>query len=122
MSIQFIPLTPNPNRDLSKNGYIWLTAKTLVDTDGTPTFQSRIYLFEAWDITKGPICILAGERFNFCTSLHVTWLEEVQEVQSGYKVNIEEDFNWSIENSFLEVFEVDHYKSFFEKYVYPNFK
>lgn len=121
MSIQFIPLNSNNSVPSEKDGYIWLTAKTLIEKDDTVEYQSRIYIFKAWNISEGPICILAGEGFNFCTSLHIAWLENKQQVHSEYIVNIEDDFNWSIENSFLKPFERTKYQDFFNKYVYPNF-
>ncbi len=122
MSIQFIPCKiPNASRPLEKDGYIWVTVKVLVDDQGVKNYDSQIWIFSAWDIAQGPICKLGGTDFNFCTSLHITWMEEGSDINSGYMVDIENDFNQSIRDSFLDPVEHRQYQDFFEQYVYPNF-
>lgn len=122
MSIQFLPLKQNtPGRPPEQDGYIWVTTKNLIEKGGEKEFVSQLWLFEGWNLANGPACILASPDFNFCTSLHITWIEEAKAVESGYKIDIRKDFSESIDNSFLEIIEKKTYEDFFEKYVYPPF-
>ena len=123
MSIQFIPMPqPTPIVPPQKDGYIWLTVKVLEQENSVFEYVSQIWLFDAANIGQGPICKLGAPDFNFCTSLHITWLPTKQTpFTSGHNLDIRADFNESIENSFLDPIEYDNYKKFFEDYVYPNF-
>ncbi len=123
MSVQFIPMkTPSTTIPPDQDGYIWLTVKQLTQQGNNFVYQSQVWLFEAWQLSNGPICKLAADDFNFCTSLHITWLETAQAITTDYKVDIEKDFTESIDNSFLEVIEKEKYQDFFKTYVYPHFQ
>lgn len=123
MSVQFIPLpSPTPERPSGKDGYIWIVGKALVQKNGAYTYQSQVLIFEAWNVSQGPVCTLAADDFNPCTCLHITWLEVVDTLQSGYLVNPITDYNDSIQKSFMDPLEHKKYQKFFDTYVYPNFK
>ena len=123
ISPQFIPLpSPTPNRTSGKDGYMWIVGKALIEENGNYTYQSQVMIFEAWNISQGPVCTLAADDFNPCTCLHIAWVEVADVLQSGYLVDPITDFNDSIEKSFLDPFEQKKYQKFFETYVYPNFK
>lgn len=123
ISIQFIPMkTPTPGIAPEQDGYIWVTAKQLVGEGDSMTYQSQIWLFKGWEVGTGPVCVMAADDFNFCASLHVTWLEsKVSPFTTGYNINIQEDFTETIENSFLEPIDGKKVTAFFNDYVYPNF-
>ncbi len=121
VSLQFIPCkTATPERDPSVDGYIFITVKACIETNGVCSYNSQIWLMEAWNISGGPICKLNSDKLNYCSPLHTLWLAEAPSVTSGYQINVEDDFNESIEHSTL-FFEDGKYKDFFNKYVYPNF-
>ena len=123
ISPQFIPLpTPTPNRPSGKDGYMWIVGKALVENNGSYSYQSQVMIFEAWNISQGPVCTLAADDFNPCTCLHITWVEVADVLQSGYLVDPVTDFNDSIHKSFLDPLEQKKYQKFFDTYVYPNFK
>ena len=117
VSIQFVPTnSPTPGLTPDKDGYIFVTAK--VCTDGS--YQSQIWLFKAWNLSEGPACVLNSEHLNFCNPLHIVWLESAPNVTSGYKINIKDDFMYTICKSTL-FFERNCFKKFFNKYVFPHF-
>jgi hypothetical protein len=123
MSVQFIPLpSPTKGRPSGKDGYVWIVGKALVQEKGGYTYQSQVLIFEAWNLSQGPVCTLAADDFNPCTCLHITWLEVVETLKSGYLVDPIADFNESIKHSFMDPLEDRKYQKFFETYVYPNLK
>ena len=123
ISIQFIPLpAPTPGRPSGKDGYVWIVGKAAVQKNGVDTFQSQVWIFEGWNVSKGPVCTLAAEDFNPCTCLHIAWLEVVDTLRSGYLVDPVKDHDESIRNSFLNPIEHKKYQKFFDTYVYPNLK
>ncbi len=122
LSVQFIPKQPaSATVAPEKDGYIFVSVKKLIGSGLKQEFQSQIWLFDAANIAQGPVCKLAAPDFGFCTSLHITWMETAESTTSGYMINIEEDFNYMIDNSFLERIEKQKYQDFFDTYVYPNF-
>lgn len=118
ISIQFTPSkVSTPGRDPGIDGYIFMTVKQCIGKQ----YQSQLWIFEAWNLNQGPICKLGSPQLQYCASIHSMWLPEIKSVTSPYSINIEEDFNYTIDKSTL-FFEDSHYHEFFNKYIYPNFK
>jgi hypothetical protein len=118
VSIQFIPsTTPTAGIKPSQDGYIFVAMKVCDQRE----YKSQLWIFNAWNISEGPICKLNSKQLNYCSTLHSAWLPEAKPLKSGYNVDIRKDFDYTIKKSLL-FFEKSHYQDFFNKYIYKEFE
>ncbi len=119
-SPQFIPRGDNTDQT---NGY--LSCVVLVDQDAEPT--SEIWLFDAQNLSQGPICKLglptttdaAGQAmapFQMGLTIHTTWIPDIAPHTASYHIPVQADYDPLIANEPEEV------KRLFKEEVYPHFQ
>ncbi len=104
-SPQFIPKSI---ANTAEEGYIAVTLYS--DEQG-----DRLAIFDAQNLSQGPICELAHENWNFSLSLHCHWLPQIKAWEKEYFVPASADFGPRIESRNPEIKEV------FEKHIYTRF-
>ncbi len=109
-SPQFIPRSVSPSS--STNGYILC----LVMFDES---KSEIWIFDAENLRKGPICKLNHPDLKFGLTLHSTWIPSIHSRTADYYIPTEEDYKDLINQQSPEV--RDEIQEFFEKEIYPKF-
>ncbi|HVD96833.1 MAG TPA: carotenoid oxygenase family protein [Cytophagaceae bacterium] len=121
-SLQFIPRrTPKPGVPESMDGYI--VCIMMVGDNKKPNqlsmdYEREIWIFEADNLAKGPVCKLTHPELSYAFTLHSAWIEEAKEQESNYHIDIRKDF--SDPQSILPGVQ-ENIKEFFEKYIYPYF-
>jgi hypothetical protein len=71
MSPQFVP---RPGDGGSRDGYI--VAACASDARDARTSGDELWIFDARDLARGPICRLGHPRLDLARTLHTTWLRE----------------------------------------------
>lgn len=85
----------------------------LVGTVYTPS-RTELWILDASDLARGPICKLAADAFEVGFSLHTAWLAALEPSRSTYKVTAEEELGHSIADPVL--------RAAFEQHLYPRFE
>jgi carotenoid cleavage dioxygenase-like enzyme len=123
-SIQFIPgRYEKENVEYSLNGYILCVMlvgeNKIPNAPATMNYERELWLFDARDLAKGPVCKLYHPDLSYAFTLHSAWIENAQPEKTEYHVNIREDFESP--ESFLPDVQKNG-KEFLEKYVLPYFE
>ena len=120
-SIQFANnTTPTPGVPEELDGYLVCTVQVGEEQkDKSWDYTSQIWVFDATDVSKGPVCKMEHRKMKFCFTLHSAWIPEAQKSEMEYKVDIKEDYNEVLKN--MEILD-PLLKPFFIKNVYPYFK
>lgn len=122
MSIQYVPRkVRNEQIPAENDGYILLTLKSPFLKGTEVNYESQLWVMDANDIAKGPVCVLTHPDFEFCFTVHNAWLKRAENIDSAYQVNIRKDYNQTIRDALL-FFEDIKYEEFFNEYVYPHFE
>lgn len=103
-SLQFVPRGEGPT-----NGYLVGT----IYTDA----RSELWVFDAADLARGPICRLASERWRVGFSLHTAWLPAVAPRASDYRVSVRGELEGAVRD--LDAPGRDALESAFEAELYP---
>lgn len=103
---------------LALDGYLICTVQVGKGENNNIDYTSEIWIFDAADVSKGPICKMNNPQMQFCFTLHSSWIPKAAKSPMKYHVNIEEDYNQIIDS----LIDKEVIKPYFEKYVYPNFK
>jgi carotenoid cleavage dioxygenase-like enzyme len=90
LSPQFVPRASG--KESSTNGYIVCTVFT-PDQE-----RDEIWIFDASDLKKGPLCQLHADKLNFGFSLHTAWLKNINRRQTSYNISAKEDCQESVAN------------------------
>lgn len=109
-SPQFMPRSEST--DSSTDGYILC----LVSFDET---QRELWLFDAKNLNKGPICKLNHPDLKFGLTIHSTWIPSIHSRMADYYIPVEEDYEALIKNQSPEV--RDEIRELFKKKIYPKF-
>ncbi len=123
-SLQFIPRrVERKGVPYSMNGYIvcimMVGESTAPNAPATINYTRELWIFEADNLSKGPVCKLTHPDLSYAFTLHSTWIEEARQEDSGYQISIREDFS-DPQSIFPDV--QKNIKEFFEKYIYPHFE
>jgi carotenoid cleavage dioxygenase-like enzyme len=123
-SLQFIPRrSERKGVEYSMNGYIlcimMIGESKIPNAPSTMKYEREIWIFEADNLAKGPVCKLYHPEMSYAFTLHSAWIEEAQAQESGYHIDILEDFKNP--QSILPGVQAN-IKEFFEKYIYPHFE
>lgn len=122
MSIQFIP---RKQRSIEipeeADGYLIFSTKSPQVKGDEIEYISELWIMDANDIKKGPICVLGHKEFQFCFTTHCSWLDSAENLKSGYQVDIIKDLQDTIAESMLS-FEDRNYTEFFDEFVFPHFR
>lgn len=122
-SLQFVPAkTEKAGVEYSMSGYILCVmlvgAIKAPNAPSSMDYERELWIFEADNLKKGPVCKLTHPELSYSFTLHSTWIGEAKAQESGYHISIREDFKNP--QSFWPGVQ-KNLKEFFEKYVYPNF-
>lgn len=122
-SIQFVPASiATPTVEKDQDGYLFLTMKVGLPSENKRRYRAEIWIFKAWDLAAGPVCKLAHPKLIFPATLHTCYLPTDQSVQSGYSVNIKDDYTETIESLFKhDKKRKKEMTGFFNEYIFPHF-
>ena len=122
-SIQFVPASiASPTVEKDQDGYLFLTVKVGLPSENKRRYRAEIWIFKAWDLAAGPVCKLAHPKLIFPATLHTCYLPTDQSVQSGYWVNIKDDYTETIESLFKhDKKRKKEMTVFFNEYIFPHF-
>lgn len=104
-SPQFIPRIGSSD---DQDGYILCTASSDTAGDG-------LWLFDAKDVGKGPICKMTHKDLDTAFTVHTTWMPQINSYSLNYKISSYDNYHPFAEKKSELVKEV------FEKEIYPRF-
>ncbi len=118
-SIQFLP-NKIRNEQLAEDmdGHILCTVKVPMETPDN--YSSQVWLWDAADLAKGPVCKLEHEQFYFAYTFHSVWTPEAEFTNPKDQIDIIDDIDDMVKliiNSGKQV----KVEEFMDKYVYPHF-
>lgn len=117
-SVQFIPKpTSAKGAEYETNGYIFCTMQVPVDAIH---YRSEYWIFDATNISSGPICKLFFKDIQYCFTLHSAWMDSAQAYSLGYDVDVRGDYNQEIGSIFGTGQVAKDVINFFEKNVYAD--
>ncbi|MBL7871788.1 MAG: carotenoid oxygenase family protein [Cyclobacteriaceae bacterium] len=124
-SLQFIPKSKAQSEiDDSLNGYILTTVIT-----GAPfgidqyDYTCELWLFDANNLSAGPVCKLAHPDLSFGFTIHSVWVAEAITVPAPeYALDVVEDYNYMIQIASTKDRLRQRIQSLFDQKVYPHFK
>jgi hypothetical protein len=109
-SPQFVPKTGDKTG--STDGYLVCVVHY---GDGSEADNgAQIWIFDAADVSRGPICKLWHPNLNWGFTIHTTWLPKIARRQASYHVPPEEDYKDLVSRQPPEVQEL------FQTWVYPK--
>lgn len=100
-SPQFIPAQGSNNVTGSTDGFIFCIIHY---GDGSKTDNhaqtngNEIWIFDAADLSKGPLCQLYHPQMNLGFTVHSTWLQTAQPRTANYNIPIETDYQSILTN------------------------
>jgi carotenoid cleavage dioxygenase-like enzyme len=109
-SPQFIPRSGSTSS--STDGYI--LCLVLFDE-----LKSEVWIFDAGDLSNGPVCKLDHPDLKFGLTIHSTWIPSARSRAPGYYIPVEEDYISLINKQAPEV--RDEIQELFQQVIYPNF-
>jgi carotenoid cleavage dioxygenase-like enzyme len=119
--VHFIPKkTPTPNVPLDLDGYLVSPVQVGNSTTNPTAYSSEFWIFEAGNISKGPICKLTHPKIKFAFTLHTSWIPEIKSSDQEFKISTKEDYQEVLKNLELGV-DRKFLEEFFEQNVYPHF-
>lgn len=111
----YVLLSPQfmPHRDAQKStdGYIICTV-----WHGK---ENEYWIFDANDLSRGPLCKLSYDSLDFALTLHTAWLPSIGRRQAPYCINVRKDYAKSVAQAAKQYPDI---QDLFEDYVYPNFE
>lgn len=120
--VHFIPKkTPTPNILPDLDGYL-VSPVQVGNAPVNPTaYRSEFWIFEAGNISKGPICKLTHPKIKFAFTLHTSWIPEINPSDQKFIISAKSDYDEVLKNLELGL-DRKFLEEFFEKNVYPHFK
>lgn len=120
-SVQFMPRKEvGPTEDPSLAGYIFCTMLVQkMISEGETTYLNEIWIFDASNLKKGPVCKLSNPELDYGFTLHSAWAPEAAPNDLSYNINIIDDYNQMIKQKWFERGKVQR---FFNQYVYPHYQ
>ncbi|WKK83770.2 carotenoid oxygenase family protein [Marivirga arenosa] len=123
-SLQFVP-SKSPNSDIpeSLNGYILCTViGEEQNVHQSKSYFSEIWIFDASDLSKGPVAKLDHEELQFAFTIHSVWVNEANQVDTpAYKINIKQDYDEQIKHIRRRWLR-RKVQSLMKDHVYPHFR
>ena len=120
--VHFVPKkTPTPDVLPDLDGYL-VSPVQVGNSTNTPTaYSSEFWIFDAQNISKGPICKLTHPKIKFAFTLHTSWIPEINESDQEFTIPVKSDYDEILKNLELGL-DRKFLEEFFEKNVYPHFK
>ncbi|MEL6538743.1 MAG: carotenoid oxygenase family protein, partial [Bacteroidota bacterium] len=119
-SIQFIPRdTRNEAIPEDQDGYILCTVTVPVNL-AEGQYRSEVWLWDASDLAKGPVCKLQNDKFRFAYTFHSVWIEKAEETHPPTQIDVIDD----IDDQVLMIgnpARQNRVEEFMDEYVYPHF-
>lgn len=82
--------------------------------------RSEFWIFDAANLSKGPVCKLAHPELAIGMTVHTTWTPTVTSRKSKYTIPVREDYAEKLEK--IEGENAKLLRELFDEYVYPNFE
>ena len=109
-SVQFIP---RPGAQAGgDDGYLMC----IINGSDDPK-TSEFWLFDAQNLSSGPVCCFGHESVKVGMTIHSTWVPEISNRSATYRVPVEQDYNEKLDT----IERKDELLPLFKQYVYPNF-
>jgi len=120
--VHFVPKkTPTPDVLPDLDGYL-VSPVQVGNSTNTPTaYSSEFWIFDAQNISKGPICKLTHPKIKFAFTLHTSWIPEINESDQEFTIPVKSDYDEILKNLELGL-DRKFLEEFFAKNVYPHFK
>lgn len=119
---QFVPKsTPTPGVDSQLDGYLVGTAQ--INTrqgQGDWERSSEVWVFDAADVAKGPVCRLTHPQLHYCFTIHTLWIPEAKPCTGVSVIDIEKEYTDLINH--FDIPDGALIQPFLEANVYPHFK
>ena len=124
-SLQFVPRARAAGEtvpvDEQLDGYIFCTMITGDPDDLTADEYSReIWIFDAAELSEGPVCKLYHPDLVFSFTIHSAWLPDCQSFESGYTVPVKPDYD-QVLAGFWNPDSQEKMQTFMDAYVYPHY-
>lgn len=120
--VHFIPKkTPTPNVLPELDGYLVCPVQVGNSTIRPTAYSSEFWVFDAQNISQGPICKLTHSKLKFAFTLHTSWIPEINPSDQEFIIPVKSDYDEVLKNLELGV-DRKFLEKFFEKNVYPHFK
>jgi len=120
-STQFVPKRPaTPGLDPQMDGYILTTVLVNYPNAGGNNYECEVWVFDAANLSKGPVCTLDSPLMNYAFTLHSAWTEQAAPSQSSYKIDVRSDYDPLIASLKPEL-RRSGIQDLFDRFVYPNF-
>jgi hypothetical protein len=112
--------TPTPNVAPELDGYLVSPVQVGNSTTSPTAYNSEFWVFDAQNISKGPICRLSHPKIKFAFTLHTSWIPAANPSDQKYIIPVKSDYDEVLKNLELGI-DRELLKKFFEKNVYPHF-
>lgn len=120
--VQFVPKkTPSTNVLPELDGYLVCPVQAGNSQVNPTAYSSEFWIFDAPNITKGPICKLIHPKLKFAFTIHSSWIPEINPSDEEFIIPVKSDYDEVLKNLELGV-DRKFLEEFFEKNVYPHFK
>ncbi len=121
-SIQFVP-KKDPSEGVIKElyGYIVCTVVVQEVPEDPYSYKREIWIFDAAQLSKGPVCKLSNEALSFAFTIHSVWLPNPQKVQPAWSYDVQEDYEQVLQ-SFSKKDFADEIRVFMHEHVYSRMK
>ena len=123
-SAQFIP---RPNAKNQTDGYIAcivLTSDEFLSTSKEPDWSqnSEIWIFDAQELSAGPMYKLSHPKLNIGFTTHTTWLAKAQSPVQNLNYNVKDDHEHLVQKLMKEEPEfAAKIRQLFDEEIYPNY-
>lgn len=112
--------TPSPGVMPELDGYLVSPVQVGNSTVNPTAYSSEFWIFDAQNISQGPICKLTHPKIKFAFTLHTSWIPEINSSDQEFTIPVRSDYDEVLKN--LELgFDRKFLEEFFEKNVYPHF-
>ena len=120
-SVQFLPRkTRTEGVPADMDGYVMCTM-TVPLPDQVLKYRSEVWLWDAADLAKGPICKLHHPSFRFAYTFHSVWTQSAGATNPKNQIGIIDDIDDMVKWIGNPVRQVK-VEEFMDKYVYPHFQ
>jgi hypothetical protein len=121
-SVQFLPTSQSTPG--GGEGYLLC----VVNGSDDPT-RSEFWLFNAAQLSAGPVCRLGHPKLKVGMTIHSTWVPEIAKRKAIYNVSVKKDYEERLdrinkmksEKQSDKNYESHDLRQLFEQYVYPHF-
>ena len=125
LSLQFIPRRwngePASELDPQQDGYIAGILLVGDPTGNEAGYSRQLYLFDAADLTAGPVCKLSHDDLAWGMTIHSAYCDSVAEPTLDYRVDIAKDYDWVLDQ-FVHDEKREKLRSFFAEEVLPHYR